>query len=244
MLMKMMTEIEDLQNVLAYVQEPIAVAVGDIVTVAPFEGVKGAFENHIVIRLDCTVGSQEPRRVCLAHYNGEGEITQWVDVSHLRKIEDERRTIQFKGALPVIDGPWNTFRLGTKWADLRIGEIVKLEVVEPLPGQTVESATAEVAGVFKGPFGTMMREHAERNMCAVSSASVTAADLLEELESIYGEENTAAETIYTVVYLRRLPEPKPFVHWSSCQPSLSIKGVGEVVEAFRATLHDATRPAA
>lgn len=74
------------------------------------------------------------------------------------------RTMEFVVADPAFAYGGNTFRLGTKWADLQIGEVVKGEFITNTPeGATSESFGLIVSGISVLHLGTAMERFINQN---------------------------------------------------------------------------------
>lgn len=93
----------------------------------------------------------------------------------------------------------STFRMGNKWANLQLGEVV--ELVHLHDGVETVVGTAEVNGVVVGPYQEMLMRHGESNHEAENNHDAVGT-LDEVIRSIYGDA-VEAEATATVIYLRR-----------------------------------------
>lgn len=98
-----------------------------------------------------------------------------------------------------FDHGQSTFRLGSKWADLRIGEEVELALVDG--GVETVVGTAAVDGVVTGTYDVLLTRHRHTN-------HETDHDLDTRMRNIYGHLVTN-DAPAVVIYLRRLTTVEP-----------------------------------
>ena len=100
----------------------------------------------------------------------------------------------------------NTFRKGTKWSDVEIGEKIELALVDLNTNVETVVGEARVAGVVVGKLVGLLGRHAHSNHETFSLGPNAYADdaLLKILKRCYP--GTSTEDIFTAVYLDRTPE--------------------------------------
>lgn len=127
------------------------------------------------------------------------------------------KTIEFKNAPEIltIEGPFNTFRLGTKWMDIHQG-------LPTFDGFNEEEAYLRglVDGAdigrwlrpeyaYTGPLWEMLNKHAGRNHATQgdqwsSGPTASAYALKDILGETYGADKVSDDEVYTVLYLTRI----------------------------------------
>ncbi len=123
-----------------------------------------------------------------------------------------KRDMEFVGVdVNVLhEGLFNTVRIGRKWADLQVGEVVRLTCTEIAGGFVVDSLEATVVRVDTGPIYELIRSHSATNfsMRGESNPETRENKLAVEIRGHYGM-GTGPDTITksgTVVYFMPIPK--------------------------------------
>jgi hypothetical protein len=100
-------------------------------------------------------------------------------------------------------GLFNTIRLGNKWADLKVGEVITLASLEEHRGVPIGTAIAMVAYVDLGEMRDVIRSHSALNFSVRDQRNPESRDhmLGLELRGIYGMGPDLYTKTGTVVYL-------------------------------------------
>ncbi len=121
-----------------------------------------------------------------------------------------KRDMEFVGVGVLHEGLFNTVRVGRKWADLQVGEVVRLTCTEIAGGFVVDSLEATVVHVDTGPIHELIRGHSATNFSVRGESNPETREnkLAMEIRGHYGL-GTGPDMVTksgTVVYFMPIPK--------------------------------------
>lgn len=112
----------------------------------------------------------------------------------------QKHVIGFVPPIIGVDGNFNTFRMGRKWAALPVGEKVFLMDEK----RKIVFGTATILYVKTGALSELCEAHAAENHTELGREGDHAASLYRTLEKIYGPHLVNPKKVFSVIALRRI----------------------------------------